>query len=56
MVDPELRRIDVFVNQDGEWEPALHLDDASPTGAVAVEPHGEVPVDLCAILDRRALD
>jgi Uma2 family endonuclease len=56
VVDPELRRIDVFVNQDGEWEPALHLDDASPTGAVAVEPHGEVPVDLCAILDRRALD
>jgi len=51
VVDPELRRIDVFVNREGEWEPVLHLDEAAPTGTVAVEPHGEVVVDLLAILD-----
>ena len=50
IVDPELRRIDVFVNREGEWEPLLHLDDAAPTGTVAVG-EGRVAVDLGAILD-----
>jgi Uma2 family endonuclease len=51
VVDPELRRIDVFVNREGEWEPVLHVDDATRTGTVAVEPHGEVTVDLATVLD-----
>jgi len=51
IVDPELRRIDVFANQDGEWEPTLHLDDATPAGSVTVGDQGEVELDLAAILD-----
>ena len=51
VVDPELRRIDVFLNGDGDWEPLLHLDDATPTGTVRVADHGEVALDLAAILD-----
>lgn len=46
-----LRRIDIFSNHDGEWEPLLHLDDETPAGTVAVGKSGEVKLDLAAILD-----
>jgi Uma2 family endonuclease len=50
VVDPDHRTIDVLVNAGGSWELLLHLDDAHPTGEVAVGPHGEVAIDLAAIL------
>lgn len=53
VVDPELRRIDVFINADGEWDLVLHLDDATPAGDVVVGEYGVVPLDL-AILDTDA--
>lgn len=50
IVDPQLRRIDVFANHDGDWDPLLQLDEATPVGKVAVVDAGEVPVDLRQLL------
>lgn len=50
VVDPELRRIDVFRNVEGEWELLRHLDEAAPTGSVDVGDAGEVQLDLATIL------
>ena len=48
IVDPELRRVDVFGNVEGEWELLLHLDEATPAGAVTVGEHGTLTVELNA--------
>lgn len=50
IVDPELRRIDVLTNADGEWDLLLHLDDGTPAGEVVVGEYGAVPLDL-SVLD-----
>lgn len=46
VVDPEQSYLDVYTNVDGTWADLLHLDDEHPTGEVAVDEHGVVPVDL----------
>ena len=47
VVDPERRSLQVLQNVDGGWGlTLLDLDDAQPTGEVAVGEHGSVSVDL----------
>lgn len=50
LLDPEAYRLDVLVNVEGEWEQVELFDERRPAGAVRVEDHGEVPVDLAALL------
>ncbi len=52
IVDREHRSITVLVNNGSGWDIRLELTDDQPTGAVAVGEHGEVPLDLHAILRR----
>lgn len=49
IVDPELRRIDVLSNHDGEWEILAKLDDDHPTADVELA-GVTVPLDLRQIL------
>jgi len=49
IVDPELSRIDVLLNNDGEWEIAAKFDDAHPRGEVELA-GVTVPLDLRRIL------
>lgn len=50
MVDPRDRWLDAFTNARDEWDLLLHLDDAHPTGTIAVDDHGDVALDLNVIL------
>lgn len=49
IVDPELRRIDVLANDDGEWEIVAKLDDDHPTADIELA-GVTVPLDLRQIL------
>lgn len=53
VLDPEHRTLTVLgADRDGSWETLLELDAEHPVGEVAVGEHGQVPLDLGALLDR----
>ena len=49
-VDRGNRVLVAFANSGNGWDPLLRLDDARPSGVVAVGQHGEVAIDLEALL------
>jgi hypothetical protein len=49
VVDPAHRTLDVHADVDRRWELVLHLDDAGPTGELAVGEH-VVALDLTTLL------
>jgi Uma2 family endonuclease len=50
IVDREHRTVTVLSATDHGWDVVLDLDEAHPTGTVAVGDHGEVALDLDALL------
>lgn len=50
IVDRHNRALVVFAHTDTGWDPILRLDDTRPTGSVVVGDHGEVGIDLEALL------
>lgn len=51
LVDPDLRTIDVLLNNDGAWDMLAHVDDDHPTADISVGEFGTVPLDLRDIID-----
>lgn len=51
LVDPDHRTLEVRTLVEGRWEPLVRLDDATPTGDVAIGDHGVAHIDLLDLLD-----
>lgn len=51
IVDPEHRTLEVHRSVEGRWELLVRLDDATPSGDLAIGDHGTAHIDLLDLLD-----